>query len=171
LNTRTVTEELHHPTSRELLEQAVLTRLAYNGSDGLPRVVPTGFLWNGAEIVICTATTAPKVRALSHRPDVALTIDVGDTPATARALLIRGLASVQIVDGVPDEYIAGARKVMDEDAVAEFEPAVRGMYDQMARISIAPRWARLYDFGAGRLPTFLATLAANAQPAVSSDAD
>jgi len=171
LNTGTVTEELQHPTAKELLEQAKLTRLAYNGSDGLPRVIPIGFFWNGAEIVICTATTAPKVRALSHRPDVALTIDVGDTPATARSLLIRGLASVQIVDGVPDEYIAGARKVMDEDAVAEFEPAVRGMYDQMARITITPRWARLYDFGAGRLPAFLATLAANAQAGMSSDAD
>jgi hypothetical protein len=127
--------------------------------------------WNGAEIVICTATTAPKVRALSHRPDVALTIDTGDTPATARALSVRGVASVQIVEGVPAEYLAASRKALGEDALAEFERAVRGMYDQMARISIAPSWARLYDFGAGRLPTFLATLAANAQPGTSSDAD
>lgn len=169
MNNRTVTEELHHPTARELLEQAALTRLAYNGSDGLPRVIPIGFFWSGAEIVICTATTAPKVRALSHRPDVALTIDAGDTPATARALSIRGIASVQIVDGVPDEYLAASRKTLAEGAVEEFERAVRGMYNEMARISIAPRWARLYDFGAGRLPTFLATLAANAQPGMSSD--
>jgi hypothetical protein len=32
--------------------------------------------------------------------------DVGDTPTAAKALLVRGLASVDILDGVPDEYIA-----------------------------------------------------------------
>ena len=33
------------------------------------------------------------------------------------------------------------------------------MYEQMVRISIEPQWARFYDFGAGRLPTFLTNLA------------
>jgi hypothetical protein len=33
------------------------------------------------------------------------------------------------------------------------------MYDRMARIAITPRWARFYDFGAGRLPHFLQVLA------------
>jgi hypothetical protein len=28
----------------------------------------------------------------------------------------------------------------------------------MVRISIEPQWVRLYDFGAGRLPAFLANL-------------
>ena len=28
----------------------------------------------------------------------------------------------------------------------------------MARITIAPKWARYYDFGAGRFPTFLRRL-------------
>jgi hypothetical protein len=28
----------------------------------------------------------------------------------------------------------------------------------MVRISIDPQWARFYDFGAGRLPDFLANL-------------
>jgi hypothetical protein len=27
---------------------------------------------------------------------------------------------------------------------------VRGVYDQMARIAVAPLWARYYDFGTGR---------------------
>ena len=34
------------------------------------------------------------------------------------------------------------------------------MYQQQVRISIEPRWARYYDFGAGRLPAFLTALAA-----------
>ena len=48
---------------------------------------------------------------------------------------------------------------MDAEAAAEFEQKVRGMYDQMARIAITPRWVRFYDFGAGRMPRFLQELA------------
>jgi hypothetical protein len=94
----------------------------------------------------------PKVTALSARPDVALSVDGGDTPDQARALSIRGQASVEIVDGVAAEYLAAARKTMTAEAAAEFEENVRGMYDQMARIAITPPWVRYYDFGAGRMP-------------------
>jgi hypothetical protein len=125
-------------------------------------VIPIGFYWNGNEIVVCTAATAPKVKALSSRPNVAMTIDVGDTPTEAQALLVRGLASVDIVDGVPDEYVAASTKVLGADQVTEFERQVRSMYDQVARISIEPVWARFFDFGAGRMPSFLTKLAGDA---------
>jgi hypothetical protein len=39
-----------------------------------------------------------------------MTIDIRDTPTDAKALLVRGLASVDIVDGVPHEYIAASTK-------------------------------------------------------------
>ena len=120
-----ITEELEHPGARNLLASATLLRLAYNGSDGLPRVIPIGFYWNGNQIVVCTAATAPKVKALSSRPDVAMTIDVGDTPTEAKALLVRGLASVDIVGGVPDEYVAASTKALGADEVTEFERQVR----------------------------------------------
>jgi hypothetical protein len=48
------------------------------------------------------------------------------------------------------------------DQVTEFERQVRSMYDQMARISIEPVWARFFDFGAGRMPSFLTKLAGDA---------
>jgi hypothetical protein len=38
-----ITEELEHPGARKLLDSATLLRLAYNGSDGFPRVIPIGF--------------------------------------------------------------------------------------------------------------------------------
>lgn len=154
-----MTEELGHPGARTLLESATLLRLAYNGSDGLPRVVPIGFCWNGHQIIVCTAATAPKVKALSSRPDVAMTIDVGDTPTAAKALLVRGRARVNIVNGVPDEFIVASAKALGADQVTEFERQVRSTYDRMARISIEPAWARFFDFGAGRLPSFLTKLA------------
>ena len=105
-----------------------------------------------------TAPTSPKARALSSRPEVALTIDTGSTPGEARALLVRGLATLETVDGVTEEYLASARSSMDGPELAEFERNVQSTYKQMVRISIEPQWARFYDFGAGRLPAFLADL-------------
>ncbi|KZS65442.1 pyridoxamine 5'-phosphate oxidase family protein [Mycobacterium pseudokansasii] len=149
--------ELGHPEAQKLLSGS-LARLAYNGHDGFPRVIPVGFYWTGERIVVSTAPTSPKVGSLSRRPQVALTIDTGSTPHEAKALLVRGLATLQTVDGVTDEYLAAARRSIDEAQLAEFEHNVRLTYQQMVRISIEPRWARLYDFGAGRLPAFLADL-------------
>ena len=157
-----ITEELGQPGARDLLASATLLRLAYDGPDGFPRVIPIGFHWRGDRIVVCTAATAPKVKALSARPEVATTIDAGDTPAEAKSLLVRGLASVDIVDGVPDEYLAASAKVLDGDQLTEFERQVRSLYDRMARISIEPVWARYFDFGAGRMPSFLMKLAGGA---------
>ena len=72
---------------------------------------------------------------------------------------MRGRASVEIVDGLVPEYLAAARKSMGTEAAAEFEKNCREMYDQMARIAIAPSWVRFYDFGVGRMPKFLKELA------------
>jgi nitroimidazol reductase NimA-like FMN-containing flavoprotein (pyridoxamine 5'-phosphate oxidase superfamily) len=154
-----IDDELSTTGAQELLASPSAAHLAYVGRDGTPRVIPVGFLWTGDQVVISSATTSPKVAALSARPDVALTIDAGDTPDQARALSIRGLASVEIVDGVVEEYLAAARKTMDAEAAAEFERDVCGMYEQMARIAITPHWVRYYDFGAGRMPRFLQELA------------
>ena len=103
-----------------------------------------------------TAPTAPKVAALAKQPHVALTIDSMGPPA--KELLLRGTASIEIVDGVPPEYLAAAAKSTHGDELAAFEAAVRGLYKEMARITVTPSWARFYDFGAGRLPTFLRRL-------------
>jgi hypothetical protein len=163
--------ELSMSGARELLDSTSAAHLAYVGNDGTPRVIPVGFFWTGEEFVISTATTAPKVAALSARPEVALAIDAGDTPGGARSLSVRGRASVKIVDGVVPEYLAAARRTMDTDAAATFEQNVRRMYGQMARIAITPTWVRFYDFGAGRMPRFLQELAAQSQMTAGDWAD
>jgi nitroimidazol reductase NimA-like FMN-containing flavoprotein (pyridoxamine 5'-phosphate oxidase superfamily) len=157
MNTQELAREFGHPDAQKLLSGS-LARLADNGHDGFPRVIPIGFYWTGERIVVCTAPTSPKVRALSSRPEVALTIDTGTTPEEAKALLVRGLATMETVDAVPDEYMTAATKSFEESELAELERNVRSLYKQMARISIEPQWARFYDFGAGRLPAFLANL-------------
>jgi nitroimidazol reductase NimA-like FMN-containing flavoprotein (pyridoxamine 5'-phosphate oxidase superfamily) len=154
-----IDDELSAADAQELLASTSAAHLAYTGKDGAPRVVPVGYFWTGDQFVIATATTAPKVAAISARPEVALAIDSGDTPDEARAISIRGRASVEIVDGVVKEYLAAARQSMDAEAAAEFEQHVREMYDQMARIAITPHWVRYYDFRTGRVPQFLQDLA------------
>jgi nitroimidazol reductase NimA-like FMN-containing flavoprotein (pyridoxamine 5'-phosphate oxidase superfamily) len=151
-------DDLASTGAQQLLTSSSMVHLAYVGKDGTPRVIPMGFYWTGDQVVVSTATTAPKVAALTGRPDVALTIDSGDAPGEARSLSIRGRASVQIVDGVTEEYLASSRKTMDAEAAAQFEQNCRELYDQMARIAITPHWVRFYDFGAGRLPRFLQQL-------------
>jgi nitroimidazol reductase NimA-like FMN-containing flavoprotein (pyridoxamine 5'-phosphate oxidase superfamily) len=145
-----VTEVMHDPLAQELLHSAIPVRMAYNGTDGLPRAIPIGFLWKDERIVVCTSSNAYKVKALSTNPKVALTID---TEAPYRALLVRGTASVEIVDGVPPEYLEASRKAMNDEQQAQaFEAEVRSLYEQMARISIAPEWAKVLDFQT-RLPS------------------
>ena len=162
MDQQTIDEELTHEGACELLASTAAAHLAYVAKDGTPRVVPVGFYWTGEEFVISTATTAPKLAALSERPDVSLSIDAGNSPDRARSLSVRGRAEVTIVDGLVPEYLAAARETMDADAAAEFEKACREMYEQMARIAIRPRWARFYDFNTGRIPQFLQDLAAKA---------
>jgi hypothetical protein len=155
--------ELSATGAQELLTTTAMAHLAYTGRDEAPRVAPVGFFWTGSQLVVSTAATAPKVAALRARPDVAVSIDAGDTPGGARALSIRGRAEVEIVDGVVEEYLAASRISMAPEAAAEFEQAVRGFYDRMARIAVTPTWARFYDFGAGRVPRFLQELAERQQ--------
>ncbi len=151
-----IADELGDARARELLETAGLARIAYVGRDGSPRVVPIGFHWDGERIFFCTARSAPKVAALQERPDMAVTIE--SQPGAMQSLQLRGIADVEIVDGIPAEYLAASRKTMDEDQAAAFEAQVRATYPQMARISLVPRWARLYDFEQGRVPGFLRRL-------------
>src|SRR5579863_3806272 len=87
-----IDDELSSTGAQQLLASTSAAHLAYIGPGGAPRVIPVGFFWTGDQFVISTATTSPKVAALSARPEVALAIDGGDTPDRARALSIRGQA-------------------------------------------------------------------------------
>jgi pyridoxamine 5'-phosphate oxidase-like protein len=139
-----VAQVLRDPVAVRLLESPLLARLAYNGVDGAPRVVPIGYVWTGSALVMCTATMAPKVRALQRDPRIAFEVDTEDQPPNI--LLVRGVASVEIVDGVPDEFLAASRKAVPEEAWSDFEAQSRAMYPSMARITVIPHWAKVIDF-------------------------
>lgn len=141
---------LRDPLAQELLHFPLLTRPGYNGLDGSPRVATIPYLWNGTSFIMYTATTAPKVRALTANPKVAMTIDTDTQPP--HTLLVRGTASIEIVDGVPGEYLEASRKALPPEQWATFEDQVRSVYPQMARITIQPEWAKLLHFET-RLPS------------------
>ena len=151
----TVRGVLSDRLARELLHSPLLARLGYNGLDGAPRVVPLGYLWNGSAFVVCTATGAPKVRALATNPRVALSIDTDTQPP--KVLLVRGTASVSIIDGVPDEFLRASEKSLSREQWPQFEARVRSLYPRMARITIEPDWAKLLDFET-RFPVAVETL-------------
>jgi hypothetical protein len=139
-----IAEILSRPISRELLARD-LTRLAYVAKDGTPRNVPIAFTWNGSEIFMCTTKNAPKLPALRDNPTVALTIDTEVHPP--KILLIRGRAELDVVDGIPDEYLeANTTYAMTPEQRAEWKAEVRSLYDGMVRIVVTPTWVKLIDF-------------------------
>src|ERR687894_2342528 len=139
-----VAEVLQKPISQEMLDRD-LARLAYVARDGTPRVVPIGFTWNGAEVVMCTTTNAPKLASLRRNPAVALTIDTEAHPP--KILLLRGDAVLDEVEGIPDEYLQmNGTYEMTAEQRAEWETEVRSLYDSMVRIVVTPTWAKLIDF-------------------------
>ncbi|TMG10934.1 MAG: pyridoxamine 5-phosphate oxidase [Chloroflexi bacterium] len=144
MDRESVSTVLATPLAQELLRSSPLVHLAYIGRDGYPRVIPTGYVWKGGKFVVCTADNAPKVRSLGSNPKVALTIDTQTLPP--RILLVRGTASMEIVDGVPDDYLEASHKGVPRKEWDGFDAQVRGLYPRMARISITPEWAKLIDF-------------------------
>ncbi|WP_067690745.1 pyridoxamine 5'-phosphate oxidase family protein [Nocardia jejuensis] len=139
-----ITEILDRPISQELLARDLL-RMAYVAKDGTPRSIPIAFAWNGSEIVLCTTKNAAKLHALRHNPQVALTIDTEVHPP--KILLVRGRAELDVVEGIPHEYLEmnGSYEMSAEQRV-EWEAEVRSLYDGMVRIVITPTWAKLIDF-------------------------
>jgi hypothetical protein len=150
VNQADVETVLNDPLAQELMASSIPARLAYTGEDERPRVIPIGFLWDGAHFVVCTVPGSPKVRALALRPDVALTIDTVTFPPNV--LLVRGRATLELVAGVPAEYLAASRKSVPPDQWQSFEDGVRALYTEMTRIVITPNWAKVLDF-ITRLPS------------------
>ena len=139
-----ITEILARPYAQQLLNGPEPARMAYNGLDGDPRVIPIGFWTEGDRVVMATLPKSAKVAALRKNPKVALTIDQGAFPP--KVLLIRGTAEVELVAGIPDGYLNAGRKVMNDDQYPEWVAGVRSLYDEMVVITITPTWAKLLDF-------------------------
>jgi hypothetical protein len=135
---------LNDPVAQELLHSQIPARVAYVWTDGTPRVVPIWFHWNGEQLVLGSPVEAPKVHALGQNPKVAVTIDDNNWPH--KVLLIRGSATVEIVEGVVPEYAASAHRYFGAEGGEAWVAQAKGLMPQMARIAIQPEWVAILDF-------------------------
>jgi len=135
---------LDDPVAQKLLQSTLPARLAYNWSDGTPRVIPINFHWNGLEIVLAGPTDAPKMKVLHDGDKVALTIDSDSMPY--KVLMIRGFIHVDTVDGIAPEYAALSRRVMGEEQGQAWLNQVDTLFPRMSRIFIRPEWVGILDF-------------------------
>jgi hypothetical protein len=110
MNRDQVAEVLAKPISQALLESSIPARLAYVGVDGAPGD-PDRFPLDRQTRDRLHRAEVGESAALRKNPSVALTIDTQDQ-WPPRALLIRGVAQVGLVDGVPDGYVEASRKVI-----------------------------------------------------------
>lgn len=149
---------LNDPVAQKLLKSKIPASLSYIWTDGTPRVVPIWFHWNGTELVFGTPPGAPKIKAIAANSEVSISIDGRDFPY--KVLLIRGTAHVEMVnEGVIPEYAASAVRYLGEEAGTGWSNQLRSVANQMARISVKPRWVGILDFET-RLPSAVAALMA-----------
>ncbi|HUC13959.1 MAG TPA: pyridoxamine 5'-phosphate oxidase family protein [Acidimicrobiales bacterium] len=139
-----VMDVLNDQVARELLNSRELAKLAYYWTDGTPRVVPIWFHWDGREIVMGTPGTAPKVKALEARPDVALTIDTTSWPH--HVLIIRGVARVEHMAHIVPEYALAAERYFGPEQGPAWVQQAAGMLKDWARVGVTPKEARVIDF-------------------------
>jgi hypothetical protein len=137
-------ELLQHPASKQLLQSTIPARLAYVWTDGTPRVIPIWFHWNEREFVLGTPANAPKLKALTKNPKVALTID--DNTFPHKVLLVRGTTRLQPVKGVVPEYALAADRYFGSQQGKAWVTQLSSMVKEMVRITIAPEWVGLLDF-------------------------
>ena len=135
-------ELLNDPVAKALLGSVNLARLAYTWMDGSPRVVPIWFHWTGEQVVLNTPVKAPKVRALTADPRVAITIDDNEPPW--KVLFVRGRADIEMLDDVAPEYELAATRYYGPEQGPAWVSTVRGM--PTVRIAITPGWVGLLDF-------------------------
>ena len=135
-------ELLNDPVAKALLGSVNLARLAYTWMDGSPRVVPIWFHWTGEQVVLNTPVKAPKVRALTADPRVAITIDDNEPPW--KVLFVRGRADIEMLDDVAPEYELAATRYYGPEQGPAWVSTVRGM--PTVRIAITPEWVGILDF-------------------------
>ena len=100
--------ELGTPVAQRLHRLTIPARLAFVGPHGDPHVAPISFLWRHEMFLLCGGAASFKVKAIRKHPRVALSID-SKTMAYG-SLRIRGLAEIEVIDGIPVEYVESAHR-------------------------------------------------------------
>ena len=135
---------LNDPVAVALLQSATPARLAYVGSDGMPRAIPIWFHWDGASLVLASPSKSAKVSSISKHPQVALTIDGETWPY--KVLQVRGTARVETVSGVVPEYALAAERYFGAEQGKAWVAQIGALFTHMSRITVTPTWVAVMDF-------------------------
>ncbi|MCA9832428.1 MAG: pyridoxamine 5'-phosphate oxidase family protein [Thermomicrobiales bacterium] len=132
------------PFVQKLLAAPIPARLAYIGLDGTPRVVPVSYLWDGSHFVFASPPEWYKIKSIVANPAVAFSVDTTDFPPLI--LSVRGIATVEFDQGLPEVYVEASRRIVGEDRMPDWERAVRAENRNMALVRIKPTWIKVVDF-------------------------
>lgn len=135
---------LNDPVAQELLQSRQLAHFAYVAPDGTPRNVPIWFHWNGEELVFGTPPDAPKIDMLRGNASVAITIDTVSLPY--KALLVRGKARMEVVEGIVPEYVLAAERYYGKEQGQAWVEGIAAISTHMARVTVKPEWVVVLDF-------------------------
>ena len=132
------------PVAQRLLSSNIPARLAFVGANGDPHVAPIWFLWRHERFLLCSRANGFKVKAIRKQPRVALSIDSETTPY--ESLRVRGIAEIEVIDGIPVEYIECVNRYYGKEIGQQWIDWVSNSTNQMARISVMPDWVEAHDF-------------------------
>jgi hypothetical protein len=135
---------LDSPLAKTLLTSTTPARLSYVALDGTPRVVPIWFHWNGRQLVFGTSPGSPKLKAIAAKPALAVTIDTTVWPY--QALMIRGRAEIERVEGIVPEYALSATRYFGPERGPAWIDQIAPRYTEMMRLTLNPDWAWLLDY-------------------------
>jgi hypothetical protein len=145
---------LDDPAAQQLLQSTQPAHLAYTWTDGTPRCIPIWFHWNGTEVVVSSPANAPKALAIEDGAPVAITVDSADWPY--QVLMLRGVARVDVVEGVNEEYRLAAIRYFGEAEGNGWCDSFPAGFMTM-RVTVTPSWVGVLDFDAmRRIPSALA---------------
>jgi len=130
--------------AQHVLRLPLMARLAYTWRDGSPRVVPMWFQWTGEELLMGAPPNSPKMKVLTVRPQVAVSIDMAEWPY--KWLTVRGTAAVQVSPEPFAEYLAMARRYLGDAGGEQFLTALRQTFHGWAHnarrlLSASTRWS------------------------------
>ncbi|MEM7129554.1 MAG: pyridoxamine 5'-phosphate oxidase family protein [Chloroflexota bacterium] len=125
---------LNEPVAEQLLNSTNLAHLSYVWTDGTPRGVPIWFQWDGEQVVLGSPLGAPKLTAIIQNSQVSISIDDDGWPF--KVLLIRGRATVSMVDGLVPEYVQAAERYFGAEQGKAWSEQMATMSPRMGRIAI-----------------------------------
>jgi nitroimidazol reductase NimA-like FMN-containing flavoprotein (pyridoxamine 5'-phosphate oxidase superfamily) len=140
------------PFVQELLAAPIPMRLGYVGLDGHPRTIPLAYLWDGKDFVFASPSKGYKIKAIAAHPEVSFTVDTNGFPPLI--MMVRGKASIEVRDSLPEEFVEAARRIVGPEKMPEWERGVRANPNDMSVITVVPTSISVCDF-VTRFPPFV----------------